>query len=209
MRGRDGPVRSTSSKPTFADGSFARRESASWTLTDDFPTPPFPESTRRTWRIWRSRVMSFSSAAAGVDIKSRGQRRKRKGGRAAWPELRLGSVRVFVGAKSSLARRALVLPFLPVPIDCGVPSRLRCSSMSVFRLLSRPVLPSLPSTSCLKSSLFDNLPGKSTFSAFLRTPQAQHPDFLLGQASLRSGQQQNEAEDRPRTAATRSESVSA
>lgn len=66
MRGSDGPVRSTSSKPTRAVGSFASNESASCTDTDDLPTPPLPDSTSRMCRICRSRVSTFSSPAACI-----------------------------------------------------------------------------------------------------------------------------------------------
>jgi hypothetical protein len=43
-RGMDGPVRSMSRIPT--DAPARERESASWVVTEDLPTPPLPE---RTW----------------------------------------------------------------------------------------------------------------------------------------------------------------
>lgn len=42
-RGIDGPVRSMSSIPT--DFPASERESASWVVIEDLPTPPLPEST--------------------------------------------------------------------------------------------------------------------------------------------------------------------
>lgn len=44
MRGMLGPVRSTSRTPTV--WPRRARERASWTVTEDLPTPPLPE---RTW----------------------------------------------------------------------------------------------------------------------------------------------------------------
>lgn len=44
-RGMEGPVRSMSRIPT--DLSARERESASWVVMEDLPTPPFPERTCR------------------------------------------------------------------------------------------------------------------------------------------------------------------
>ena len=46
IRGMLGPVRSTSKTPILAVGERRARVRASWTVMEDFPTPPFPE---RTW----------------------------------------------------------------------------------------------------------------------------------------------------------------
>lgn len=40
MRGRDGPVRSRSRRPTRVVGEVLRSESASWTVDELLPTPP-------------------------------------------------------------------------------------------------------------------------------------------------------------------------
>ena len=42
-RGMEGPVRSISSIPT--EEPVRDRESASWVVMEDFPTPPLPERT--------------------------------------------------------------------------------------------------------------------------------------------------------------------
>ena len=42
-RGMDGPVRSMSRMPTLCEARVS--ESASCVVTEDFPTPPFPERT--------------------------------------------------------------------------------------------------------------------------------------------------------------------
>ena len=45
MRGNDGPVMSRSRSPTRISGLVLRRDRASWTEEDDFPTPPLPDRT--------------------------------------------------------------------------------------------------------------------------------------------------------------------
>lgn len=42
-RGMEGPVRSMSRTPT--EWPASDNESASWVVTEDFPTPPLPDST--------------------------------------------------------------------------------------------------------------------------------------------------------------------
>lgn len=58
-RGIEGPVRSMSNMQT--DRPRSVRESASWSVTEDFPTPPFPERTYKTSRtlenIWNSNII--------------------------------------------------------------------------------------------------------------------------------------------------------
>lgn len=54
----EGPVRSTSSTPT--EWPAKDNDSASWVVTEDFPTPPFPEST---WNVLVSRTGGDSKSA--------------------------------------------------------------------------------------------------------------------------------------------------
>ena len=46
MRGKEGPVRSRSKRPTLVSGERASSDSASWTEDDDLPTPPDYVSSR-------------------------------------------------------------------------------------------------------------------------------------------------------------------
>ena len=65
--GSEGPVRSMSSSPIRSEGSSARSERASCTEMDDFPTPPFPDSTSRICLISVSRARSFLSCTVSTD----------------------------------------------------------------------------------------------------------------------------------------------
>ena len=72
MRGIEGPVRSTSSMPTFGlapdgedSGGKECRKRASWVLTDDFPTPPLPASTMM---MCLTCFIRFSTAPSTADI---------------------------------------------------------------------------------------------------------------------------------------------
>jgi len=70
MRGKDGPVKSTSSSPILREGSDARRDKASCTDTDDLPTPPLPDRTSKRCEIEESlrRRVASGEGAKGVVI---------------------------------------------------------------------------------------------------------------------------------------------
>jgi len=63
MRGMDGPVRSMSNKPTLAFLDRFRSDRASWTETDDFPTPPLPDRTSMICLTCFSRRLRAGSLA--------------------------------------------------------------------------------------------------------------------------------------------------
>ena len=63
----DGPVRSTSRTPTRADGDEALRDNASWTDTEDLPTPPLPEQTMMICLTCCNRRATGVSAAEAME----------------------------------------------------------------------------------------------------------------------------------------------
>lgn len=68
MRGREGPVISRSSRPTRVVGEVLRRERASWTEEEDFPTPPLPDKTMMIFLTEANRRETGVSTASVIAI---------------------------------------------------------------------------------------------------------------------------------------------